>query len=310
MTALSDARLYSDTTFSISGVAPMKSTKRGSSPMPSMIRGAALSLALLYPVFDVTPARAQAPAGIQNPQIEIAYRKPGNPAFQPIYDRLTKLKVLEQFKQFTAPLRLPRKLTVAVDQCNAKTRPYKPQGPVTVCYELVEQIERVAAKADKDVQERLIVGTFVQVVLHETSHAVFDILQVPVWGREEDAADNLAAFIMLQFGDDLALQTIQGTASFFQLSEKTWTGSDFADVNSPDPQRYFNYLCMAYGSDKTTFEFLAKADEGKEPVLPKRRAARCAREYEVFRKFFNMRIMPYVDPDLLTTVRSMQWVIK
>jgi hypothetical protein len=310
MTALSDARLYSDTAFAISGVAPMKSTKRGSSPMPSTIRGAALGLALLYPVFDVTPARAQAPADIQNPQIEIAYRKPSNPAFQPIYDRLTKLKVLEQFKQFTAPLRLPRKLTVAVDQCNAKTRPYKPQGPVTVCYELVEQIERVAAKAGPEVQERLIVGTFVQVVLHETSHAVFDILQIPVWGREEDAADNLAAFIMLQFGDDLALQTIQGTANFFQLSEKTWTGSDFADVNSPDPQRYFNYLCMAYGSDKTTFEFLVKADEGKEPMLPKRRAVRCEREYETFRKFFNMRIMPYVDPDLLTTVRSMQWVTR
>lgn len=277
--------------------------------MTSVITRTAFGVALLSSLF-AAPARAQAPAVIQNPQIEIAYQKPGNPAFQPIYDRLTKLKVLEQLKQFTAPLRLPRKLAVTVDQCNAKTRPYKPQGPVTVCYELIEQIERVAAKADKDAQERLIVGTFVQVVLHETAHAVFDILQVPVWGRAEDSADNLAAFIMLQFGDDLALQTIQGTANFFQLSEKTWTGSDFADVNSPDPQRYFNYLCMAYGSDKTTFEFLVKADEGKQAVLPKNRAVRCAREYETFRKFFNMRIMPYVDPDLLTTVRSMQWVMK
>lgn len=277
--------------------------------MRSMITGVALGVALLSPL-SIEHARAQAPGGIQNPQIEIAYRKPGNPAFQPIHDRLTKLKVLEQLKQFMAPLRLPRKLAITVEQCGSKTRPYRPQGPVTVCYELVEQIERVAAKAPQEARERLIVGTFVQVVLHETSHAVFDILQVPVWGRAEDAADNLAAFIMLQFGDDLALDTIQGTASFFQLSEKTWTGSDFADVNSPDPQRYFNYLCMAYGSDKTTFEFLAKADEGKEPILPKRRAVRCAREYETFRKFFNMRIMPYVDPDLLTTVRSMQWVTR
>jgi hypothetical protein len=278
--------------------------------MRSMITGAALGFALLYPLFDVSQAHAQAPADIQNPQIEIAYRKPSNPAFQPVYDRLTRLKVLEQFKQFTAPLRLPRKLAVTVDQCGTTTRPYQPQGSVTVCYELVEQIERVASKADKEAQERLIVGTFVQAVLHETAHAVFDILQVPVWGRAEDAADNLAAFIMLQFGDDLALQTIQGTANFFQLSEKTWTGSDFADMSSPDPQRYFNYLCMAYGSDKTTFEFLAKADEGKQAVLPKNRTVRCAKEYETFRKFFNMRIMPYVDPDLLTTVRSMQWVMK
>src|SRR5205085_2056185 len=78
-------------------------SKRGSSAMRSMITGAALGFALLYPLFEVSQARAQAPADIQNPQIEIAYRKPSNPAFQPIHDRLTRLKVLEQFKQFTAP---------------------------------------------------------------------------------------------------------------------------------------------------------------------------------------------------------------
>ena len=33
--------------------------------------------------------------------------------------------------------------------------------------------------------------------LHETGHAAFDIFQVPLFGREEDAADLFAAYIML-----------------------------------------------------------------------------------------------------------------
>src|SRR5262249_5163307 len=213
------------------------------------MRCAALVLALLCSTFDAIPAGAQQPGKVQNPQIEIAYGQPTAPALQPIHDRLTKLQVLEEFKQFMAPLRLPRKLAVRVDQCGAATRPYKPQGPVTVCYELIDQIERVAAKAEQGAQRTIIVGTFIQAILHETAHAGFDLLAAPIWGRAEDAADNLAAFIMLQFGDELALQTIRGTTDFFQLSGKTWTGSDFASVSSPEAQRYFNYLCMAYGGD-------------------------------------------------------------
>src|SRR5439155_9463305 len=109
--------------------------------------------------------------------------------------------------------------------------------------------------------------------------------------------------LMLQFGTDVALPTILGTAKFFELSGKTWTGSEFASVNSPEPQRYFNYLCMAYGSDKKTFEFLAKAEEGKLAELPEKRALACGREYATFLKFFDLRIMPHVDPDLLVMVR-------
>ena len=33
-----------------------------------------------------------------------------------------------------------------------------------------------------------------QAMLHEMAYAVFDVLQVPVWGREADAADKLAGF--------------------------------------------------------------------------------------------------------------------
>jgi hypothetical protein len=268
---------------------------------------AAAFVLMLSPLLPATPAAAQAPAALQNPQIEIVYGQPSNANYRPIYDRLKKLQVLEELKQFLVPLKLPRKLTVQVDQCGAATRPYKPGGPATICYELAEQIERVAAKTEENLRDTVIVGTFVQAVFHEVALAVLDILQVPIWGRREDAADRLAGFIMLQFGEDVARQTVIGTGVFFEASGKTWTGSQFADVNSPEPQRYFNFLCMAYGGAPKVFEGLAKAEGDAKPILPEDRAGRCADEYAQVRKAFNLRIMPFVDPDLVVKVKASPW---
>ena len=281
--------------------------------MMSMKRAMGAVVAALMGLMDLTmtaPASAQqVPAELQNPQVEIIYREPRTAAFKPIAERLKQRRALEQLRVFLAPLRLPRKLTVNVDECGAPTREYRSQGPVTICYELVDQIEKVAAKADASVRERVLVGAFVQVAFHETAHAVFDILQIPVWGRANDAADRLAAFIMVNFGEDVAMQTILGTAEFFRLSGRTWNGSEFAEVNSPEAQRFYNYLCIAVGGAPKSFDFLVNPKEQEEQLLPDRRAERCQGEFEQVRMAFNLRIMPFVDPDILVKVRAIQWLL-
>ena len=266
---------------------------------------AALMASLMIP-----PASAQQlSAGLQNPNVEIVYKEPRTAAFKPIAERVKQRRVLEQLRVFLAPLRLPRKLTVNVEECGAPMREYKPQGPVIICYEVIDQIEKIAAKADANVRERVLVGAFIQAAFHETAHAVFDILQIPVWGRANDAADRLAAFIMVSFGEDVAMQTILGTADFFRLSGRTWTGSEFAEANSPDAQRFFNYLCIAVGGAPKTFDFLVNPKEQEEQLLPDRRAERCQGEFEQVRMAFHLRIMPHVDPDILVKVRAIQWLL-
>ena len=101
---------------------------------------------------------------------------------------------------------------------------------------------------------------------------------------------------------------ILGTADFFRLSGRTWTGSEFAEVNSPEAQRFFNYLCIALGGAPKSFDFLVNPKEQNEPLLPDRRAERCQNEYQQVRMAFNLRIMPYVDPDILVKVRAIQWL--
>jgi hypothetical protein len=255
----------------------------------------------------LAPGFAQAPAALENPQIETLYLEPSDPALAPIRGRVESARVLERLKGFLAPLKLSRKLTVEFDQCGVLARPYRPQQPATICYELVDRIERIAAKGMGN-SPAFVEGTVVQAVLHEVTLGVFDILQVPVWGRRSDAADMLAALIMLQFGEEVARQTIAATAAFFELSGKTWTGSAFADVDSPEGQRYFNYLCIAYGGRPKTFEFLVKGEKDRAAVLPEHRAERCEREYDQVRKAFDLRVMPYVDPDLLVRVKATRWL--
>jgi len=284
------------------------------------MRASAVAVALTFPAMMATPSAAQAPADVcprmaqvpadlQNPQVNIVYVEPRNAAYRPMAERLKQCRVLEQLRVFLAPLKLPRQLNVNVEECGAVTRAYKAQGPVTICYELVEQIEKIAAKAEPDQRGRVLIGAFVQVAFHEVAHAVFDMLAVPVWGRAHDAADRLGAFIMVQFGEDVALQTVLGTADFFKLSGKTWTGNAFADLNSPDAQRFFNYLCIAYGGAPKSFDFLTNPkNSNEEPILPDSRAQRCPGEYEQVRMAFNLRIMPYVDPDKLVRVRAIQWL--
>jgi hypothetical protein len=264
--------------------------------------------ALIGLVMTLPVSAQQLPAELQNPNVEIVYKEPRTAAFKAIGERVKQRRVLEHLRVFLALLRLPRKLTVNVDECGAPMREYRPQGPVVICYEVIDQIEKVAAKADANVRERVLVGAFIQAAFHETAHAVFDILQIPVWGRANDAADRLAAFIMVNFGEDVALQTILGTADFFRLSGRTWTGSEFAEVSSPEAQRFFNYLCIALGGAPKTFDFLVNPKEQDEQLLPDRRAERCQGEFEQVRMAFNLRIMPHVDPDILVKVRAIQWL--
>jgi hypothetical protein len=244
-------------------------------------------------------------------QVKVSYEQPSK-KYEQLYEALKRREVLERLQRFLSPLRLPRDLTVRLAECGADRRAYSPGGPVTLCYEMIDKIVNITMQNTKDANEQTLVidGTFVQAVLHEVAYAIFDLLQVPIWGREHDAADRLAALIMIQFGDQVALTTILGTAKFFEYSKRAWTGADFAEVGSPEAQRFYNLLCVAYGGDPITFAFLApRPQPGRRlPMLSESRARQCGREYEQVRHAFDLRIMPYVDPDLVIKIRASQWL--
>jgi Putative metallopeptidase len=260
---------------------------------------------------DVTPPAgpptAPSAADWGNSQVDVVYTEPQDPAFRVIRDRLMRRQVLEQLRLFLSPLKLPRKLLVQLDQCNAERRPYQPGGSVTICYEYIAKVDRIAPRnppGDGLPREMMIVGAFVQAVLHEVAIATFDILEIPVWGRETDAADKLAGFIMVQFGKDVALKVMVGAAWYFDASERQWNESDMASEVSPEAQRFYNYLCIAFGADPAAFKFLIDQN-----LLPTHRARRCGGEYYALRFAFAKEILPHVDQQLMKRVQSATWLM-
>jgi hypothetical protein len=262
----------------------------------------------------------------QTNQINIVYEEPKKADYRPIYERLKQRKVLETLQQFLSPLKLPRKLTVRIGECGGNPfAPYTPGGPVTICYEFVDLVEQVqpagqlgAIGQQLVTREMALVGPFVEEALHDVALGVFDMLEVPVWGRAEDAADYVAAFVMLQFGTDVARKTVFGTAWFLNtldivLRNSTDVMSDMNYLSAIRPtvrQRYYNILCIAVGSDPIGFSVLL-AFNRKQTIsdLPLDRECIKGEEYQQVKDAFTRTILnPYVDPALLKQVQSIQWL--
>jgi AAA+ superfamily predicted ATPase len=130
---------------------------------------------------------------------------------------------------------------------------------------------------------------------HEAGHALFDMLSIPVLGREEDAADQFAALAMLQFDKQRARKLILATANQYATGmmrqlKNNLPGSTFAGTHGHPAQRFFNILCMAYGADSKLFADLV--DRG---YLPEDRAEGCEGEYAQARHAFEKLVGPFVD---------------
>lgn len=253
-----------------------------------------------------------APLGELKPnRVRGIYVPPKNPAHQYIYDRLTQRRVLERLSEFLSPLRLPRELWLKLEGCDGTVNASYEDAVASVCYEYIEYIYSNAPKeavAGGLSPQDAVIGPTVDVFLHEVGHGVFDLLEIPVFGREEDAADMFAAYLQLQFGKDEARVLILGNA-FLGKKEaqetmaKSLTLKDYANEHGLPAQRYFNTLCLAYGFDPELF-----ADAVTAWHLPPERAESCADEYKQIARAFEKLIRPYVDPDLLSAVKARKWL--
>ena len=277
------------------------------------VRGIRTACALLAMAAS-QPVLAQAPVLQGLAGIQVEYQEPTNPAHRRIYERLKNRQVLEQYKEFMSPLRLRRSLTVTLQGCNGVINAMYRSGRIIYCYEFIAVMERLIAETDVLPgfrREDAIVGSFVSTLLHETGHAIFDLLAIPIFGREEDAADAIAAYVALQFGPLAARRILTGTAFVWRAVELAGQNrrarrfEDYSDEHGTDAQRFYNTLCIALGSDlverTNTFNDFVQ-------LLPEIRRSHCAREYLHVRNSFARFVLPHVDLALMKKVRSMEWL--
>src|SRR5262249_44127873 len=141
---------------------------------------------------------------------------------------------------------------------------------------------------------------------------------------EEDAADQIAAFIALQFGKDNARTIIKGFSNYWGYSAFVSKADPGPSLNPDDPnyrncandafchyadehgtasQRYYNVLCMALNDQhRDMFKDILDAN-----LLPEGRLQRCNKEYKQVQLAFRKTLLPFIDPVQAEKVMKRTW---
>lgn len=159
---------------------------------------------------------------------------------------------------------------------------------------LLTAFPALASDLDDDLREAFILANTEFTIFHEIGHAAIDQFDIPVLGMEEDTADFVATMSMIhghRVEADIRQAELLLMAAEIWIAE--WLGQGqysgnrhaYWDVHSLAIQRFYNIICLVYGSNPEALPDLLDTD-----ALPAERGFVCEEMFEQSR-------------------RSMQWVL-
>jgi hypothetical protein len=184
---------------------------------------------------------------------------------------------------FTKTFKLPRDITIHA--ANGSEGPnYNPATrTITMSYGFVEYVARLLLENFPQLQtnqnelgrEWAAINGFI--LIHEWGHALIDQYEIPVLGKEEDAADALATVFMTRFVKGGAEYAFDAAKFFDALSarQRKLAPSDYWDEHSLDKQRAYAIVCWIAGADENDAKIIAQAG-----ILSPERLQRCPAEYQ------------------------------
>lgn len=140
--------------------------------------------------------------------------------------------------------------------------------------------QTVFAFPEDEAEAAFIANEVIATFYHELGHAMIDVLQLPVLGKEEDAADHLSVILMNDIWQEEAAANILASdaTAYALLADQRAAGGEepsYSDEHSLDMQRYYTVVCLFYGANPQARQGLAD-----ELGLPPERAERCPAEWE------------------------------
>jgi hypothetical protein len=142
----------------------------------------------------------------------------------------------------------------------------------------VPRLKKLSPQMKRDIVE-FVVGNTIFVLAHEMGHGLINEMNMPVLGREEDAADSFAIVTALNIGSKFSEQVLMEATKGWVLSAKRdkKEGNKFAfyDEHGLDPQRAYNAVCYMVGSNPEKYKQLAK-----DTKLPEERQKSCVYEWQ------------------------------
>ncbi len=168
---------------------------------------------------------------------------------------------------------------------NSITLPY---GFAALVYQL--ELESNPEASEYEIGERIgAVNSFI--FAHEFGHALIANYELPVLGKEEDAADAISTVLLL---------TVPNGAEYDAAAAAFWANfsgrqeppaiAEYADQHSFDLQRAFDILCWTAGSSEQSFEEVAELE-----VLPESRLETCPGEYQQLSDSLGQVLRPHIE---------------
>ncbi|HVG06609.1 MAG TPA: DUF4344 domain-containing metallopeptidase [Thermoanaerobaculia bacterium] len=238
----------------------------------------------------------------------VRYEKTENGDYQELEAIFREVRLLEDtVKELNGVFALPSQVPVVFRECGDVNAFYDPETQeISLCWELVESYAEMFLSEDQTEEEaeeggEAVAGATLFTFFHELGHALIDLYDLPVTGREEDAVDQLATMILLEGGEDGEMAALNGAWSFLTEEEEAEEETEeeeeeeeeeelaFWDEHSLDEQRFYNIVCWSYGKNPEGFQYLVD-----DETLPEGRAERCPAEYDRMSRSWDALLDPYV----------------
>ena len=187
--------------------------------------------------------------------------------------------------------RLPRPLPVTFMECGEINAFYKPGAhTITMCHDLYDDLVALFKRTGSDEKKanELARGTLFFTFFHEFGHALVGELGLPITGKGEDAADEIATLVMVQLGTAGWKSALAAAQWFDTMSKDKNHKNVFWDSHSFDEQRVVTITCLLYGANQEKF-----ADLMKSLKIPPARLGKCVRDYPARKKAWDTMLAPY-----------------
>lgn len=237
-----------------------------------------------------------------NTELLLSVRVPG-PRMSVHYTAPQKPGVVGAPKEFVAALgklvafldgkvRLPNPLPVVFKECGMANAFYSPsKHAITLCHEYFDYRYGLFKKAglDEAKARESSSGAMAFSFMHEFGHALHHELGLPITGRGEDAADEIAAVWLAQLGPSGKKIAMLAARAHYENSKLPTHEDAYWDEHSLSLQRVAAILCLLYGSDAKAYAPIMKAFE----VNPNR-LAKCKRDYPLRVKAWVTLLKPHL----------------
>lgn len=252
----------------------------------------------LWLVAAITPVALTGQSVVKPLQFNVAYATSADSIAEQWRAILSNARFLERAARgLNRHLALKQSITLEVASCGDANARFNPRTRhATVCYELIEEIFGQLLKLDDESASRVpdhtphtdstllsnLIGTARFFLFHEVAHGLISTFKVPVTGKVEDAADQLAVILLerVSEGSGEAGADIEGASLLFSI----WAGTErfnrrtLTDVHALAAQRTANLMCWSYATDELEVMRLSAAD-----FLSSARVAQCPAEWAQIR---------------------------